>query len=311
METDMSPKIHSSFWRDPAIGRLCANSKMAMLWLITNSGTNVLGVSEPDARYFAFETGLHEATLEACLVEMNKSIVRAGAKVWLKNYIEHQFGRGDTLLRNKISLSIRKAIEKEPELREAIFAEYPELADMPQQEELLPTDTSSDPASGSGRKMRAPRRDLSKAEEVLTYLNAKAGRNFQPTADNLNLINARLSEVGNDVAGVKQMVDRQCAQWLEDAEMAEYLRPSTLFRKGKFPNYYEARARSVGPTRQSATATARVTFSGFEEAKRKLERLRDDAKFITDPSELEKVRQQIAVQERVIQQWNSQQGGGK
>lgn len=79
------------------------------------------------------------------------------------------------------------------------------------------------------------------AADVLTHLNTKASRSFRPTPDTLKDIVNRLSEVENDVDGVKVMIDRMCARWKTDPEMCEYLRPSTLFRKSKFHGYYDDR----------------------------------------------------------------------
>ena len=43
-----------------------------------------------------------------------------------------------------------------------------------------------------------------------------------------------------DIEGVKKMIVRQCKRW-KGTEMAEYLRPETLFNKTKFDGYYAAR----------------------------------------------------------------------
>lgn len=83
------------------------------------------------------------------------------------------------------------------------------------------------------------------ARKVLTHLNASTGRNFRETDSNLKLIHGRLLEAGVDVGGCLQMIDRQCAKWLKDPKMAEYLRPETLFGKLKFDSYYSARSLPV------------------------------------------------------------------
>lgn len=77
--------------------------------------------------------------------------------------------------------------------------------------------------------------------EILAHLNAKAGRSYRRTDGNLKLIAARLREVDGDAAGVKTMIDRQCALWLGDPKMEEFLRPETLFGKTKFGGYYDNR----------------------------------------------------------------------
>lgn len=81
---------------------------------------------------------------------------------------------------------------------------------------------------------------LDSAKAILGHLNEKAGRSFRETELNLKLITSRLSEKDVTVEGVKQMIDRQVAMW-GPTEMAEYLRPETLFRASKFQGYYDCR----------------------------------------------------------------------
>lgn len=97
---------------------------------------------------------------------------------------------------------------------------------------------------GSGEK------PIPKAEEVLlAYLNEKTGRDFRPVSANLDPIRIRLAEVGGDVDGIRQMIDRQCACW-KCTDQEEYLRPETLFGKTKFHGYYGAKAMPVKPNGQ-------------------------------------------------------------
>jgi uncharacterized phage protein (TIGR02220 family) len=57
----------------------------------------------------------------------------------------------------------------------------------------------------------------------------------------LKLIASRLSEPGVTEEGVRMMIDRQCALWINNPQMADYLRPQTLFGKEKFSAYYDSR----------------------------------------------------------------------
>ncbi|MEW6306015.1 MAG: conserved phage C-terminal domain-containing protein, partial [Verrucomicrobiota bacterium] len=88
------------------------------------------------------------------------------------------------------------------------------------------------------------------AREILAYLNQKADRKFQCVAVHLDAVRKRLNEVGWDVPGVKAMIDRMCAKWKTDEQMADYLRPHTLFNRTKFRTYYDDRDQPVAtPTR--------------------------------------------------------------
>lgn len=112
------------------------------------------------------------------------------------------------------------------------------------------SDSNTDQNILSGRPddaRRVERAELKeKAKTALCHLNDKAGKSFRETEDNLKLIAARLEEVSGDLPGVLQMIDRQCQLWL-GTEMAEYLRPETLFGKKKFGSYYDNRNQPVQP----------------------------------------------------------------
>ena len=75
---------------------------------------------------------------------------------------------------------------------------------------------------------------------ALHYLNEQSGKHFRESETSLAPINARLSEEGVTIEGVKQMIARQSIMW-KDTRMQEYLRPETLFGKEKFNSYYAAK----------------------------------------------------------------------
>lgn len=81
---------------------------------------------------------------------------------------------------------------------------------------------------------------LTDSKEVLAYLNIRSKKQFRECESSLTPIVARLSEPDVTVVGVKLMIDRQVKMW-GSTEMAEYLRPATLFGKEKFNGYYAAR----------------------------------------------------------------------
>jgi len=79
------------------------------------------------------------------------------------------------------------------------------------------------------------------ARPILHYLNEVSGRAFRETESNLLIIASRLEEEGVTYEGVIQMLKRQAAKWKNNPEMADYLRPETLFGKTKFESYYANR----------------------------------------------------------------------
>lgn len=76
-------------------------------------------------------------------------------------------------------------------------------------------------------------------EEVIDHLNQRAGTHYKPTTANTRkLVKARLKE-GFTVDEFKLVIDKKCADWLNNRDMARYLRPETLFGP-KFENYLNA-----------------------------------------------------------------------
>lgn len=76
-------------------------------------------------------------------------------------------------------------------------------------------------------------------EEVVNHLNLRAGTKYKPTTANTRkLIKARLKE-GFTVDDMKLVIDKKCADWLNNPKMAEFLRPDTLFGN-KFEGYLNA-----------------------------------------------------------------------
>jgi uncharacterized phage protein (TIGR02220 family) len=74
------------------------------------------------------------------------------------------------------------------------------------------------------------------AQEVIHYLNEKAGTGFQASFSSFKPILARLKE-GATVEQCKAIIDSKVADWKNDPKYRMYLRPSTLFNSEKFSNY--------------------------------------------------------------------------
>ncbi len=72
---------------------------------------------------------------------------------------------------------------------------------------------------------------------VIDYLNQKADKHFKHTDANKRLIIARYKDGGFTVNEMKKVIDNQCAKWLNNPEMNQYLRPVTLFQASKFEGY--------------------------------------------------------------------------
>ncbi len=109
---------------------------------------------------------------------------------------------------------------------------------------LTSTPTSTKSKALSGRKTPdSPIVSQEKADtlrqqavSVLTFLNAKAGRNFKPVAANVDPIVTRFRE-GYTAQDCKSVIAKKVREWKGDDKMNEYLRPKTLFNRTNFANY--------------------------------------------------------------------------
>lgn len=130
----MSPKIHPQFWSDQAIEGQPAEIKLALLWLITNSRTTLLGVCEASERRFEFETGLDPIWLRKLSEAAPGAVSIADGLFFIRNFIRWQFGTGAKLVRNTIFKALvdayhglaseavrRMVVERYPEFEEAIL----------------------------------------------------------------------------------------------------------------------------------------------------------------------------------------------
>lgn len=78
--------------------------------------------------------------------------------------------------------------------------------------------------------------------EIVDYLNEKAGTRYRPgTPSTKKHIHARLAD-GYTLDDFRAVIDKKCAEWL-GTEMAQYLRPETLFG-GKFEAYLNQPSRT-------------------------------------------------------------------
>ena len=78
-------------------------------------------------------------------------------------------------------------------------------------------------------------------DEVIDYLNAKAGTNYHHSESSRKYIHARLEE-GFTVDDCKAVIDKKVNDW-KGTKYEEYLRPKTLFAPEKFEGYLNAPAR--------------------------------------------------------------------
>ena len=111
------------------------------------------------------------------------------------------------------------------------------------------------------KESREQNAELYKA--VIDYLNEKAGTKYRSTTGKTQtLIRARLSE-GFTLDDFKTVIDKKCAEWLNDPKMNQYLRPETLFSP-KFESYLNAKEWKGG---NAYGANREVDYSGYDDGR--------------------------------------------
>lgn len=84
------------------------------------------------------------------------------------------------------------------------------------------------------------------ARVILQYLNERAGHSYKPVESNLRMIRGRLTE-GATLDECCAVIDAKVAQWANDAKMAEYLRPATLFNATNYAQYAGQLSAAMAP----------------------------------------------------------------
>jgi len=125
----MKPFIDPAFWSDPDIESAKPGVKLAALWLITNSQTSILGICGASPSRFEFETGLKSDALSAVVEALPRAFKRFGGVIFIRNYVRHQFGTGEKMMKNNFFVALKSAFlsVKDDDLRGFILAEYPEF----------------------------------------------------------------------------------------------------------------------------------------------------------------------------------------
>lgn len=96
--------------------------------------------------------------------------------------------------------------------------------------------------------------DLDVTLLVIQYLNEKANKHFKASSSaNQRFVRARMND-GYTLDDFKRVIDVKVAQWLNDAQWSNYLRPSTLFSLTNFENYLNENVTTRKPTQSSNSA---------------------------------------------------------
>lgn len=91
---------------------------------------------------------------------------------------------------------------------------------------------------------KAEKKDSIDYQKIIGYLNAEAGREYKNVGNNRKPIRARMNE-GYSEHDFALVIAFKCKQWVDNNEMAKYLRPSTLFGEKHFDEYLNEAKQSL------------------------------------------------------------------
>jgi uncharacterized phage protein (TIGR02220 family) len=254
-------------WRDPWFLSLSPDYKL--MWIYLCDCCDIAGFWPVCPKLMAYETGIKDLDWNGFVLAAGDDRLRIiGDKAWIVKFVQFQFPKGlhprdcarvaiqrllikakrEDLLRglvepnNIIIHSLLEGAYRELGRSyhvEGPWKEPPRSLQAPQEKEK-----EKEPERRGGAGGEDCRQYSTESRVALHWLNQESGRIFRETSTSLSPINARLIEKDVDIEGVKQMISRQCKLW-KGTKLEEYLRPSTLFGKEKFNEYYANRNQPI------------------------------------------------------------------
>lgn len=126
----MNATVKSSFWTDERLEEASSETKLAVLWLITNPARDLCGFTKVSNKRFTFETGLPASSLEGASMALPSSIKKLpGGVYFVTHFLRHQFGKGGAINgKNKVLIAaVRHAMALPSPMLKAFKDSYPEL----------------------------------------------------------------------------------------------------------------------------------------------------------------------------------------
>ncbi len=122
----MDPKIKSTVWEDDDFAALDDVGKVIFFWLITCQATNNIGYLEVSRRAFKVDTGRDYKELERVLEGLPRAYVwdhhHGRVRVWIRNYIKHQWPVGMLQPKSLMFTHIRNLFADLPDPFRTAFA---------------------------------------------------------------------------------------------------------------------------------------------------------------------------------------------
>ncbi|PGB54290.1 conserved phage C-terminal domain-containing protein [Bacillus anthracis] len=250
--------VQTTFWSDPKVTEeMTPEDRYFYLYLMTNEHTTQIGVYQITRKQMAFELGYsiesakalldrftkhhelivyNEETREICILNWGKYNLIKGGKP-IEDCIQKELKTIKDLSLVKLVLDRTKndVLVKKISIMAGFDDTYHDTSTIRGQKEKE-KDTTTSSSDESDIQVPIP------YQEILEYLNEKAGKNFNYKAEaHRKLIRARWNE-GYTVENFKTVINNKASQWLgkfdrDNKPLDRYLRPSTLFAQKHFDNY--------------------------------------------------------------------------
>lgn len=248
--------VDTSFWTDGKVDEFSPEDKYFMLYLLTSPFSTQLGIYEISIKYVAFHLGY---SVEAVKVLLDRFETKYGVIIYseetkevaIKNYLRHSIIKGGAPVRDCLIKEMKKVKNKEliarvfahikgsealNETVRNIIEEYEEKNGILAYSNFNKNDNDND----NDNDVSCHDSLTDSFKTIISYLNEKAGTSFRHSSKATQKhIKARLAE-GFKIEDFQIVIDKKCAEWLEDPKMEKYIRPETLFGT-KFEGYLNAK----------------------------------------------------------------------
>lgn len=271
--------VDVGFWTDDkVIDMFTPEDKLFMLYLMTNPHTTQLGIYPINIKIMAFELGYSTDAVKVLIdrfqnkYEMIK-YSEEYKEIAIKNYLKHSIIKGgkpvEDLLMKEISkvkdVNLLLFIYDNLQYCETINDTVKKILEYinPNEKE---NDKQNDNDNDNDNEKSYPKsyndscNDSLKniSEEIISKLNELTGSGFRSDGKaTKDLIKSLLKEYSKE--DILMVVEKMCFKWGNDKKMCEYLRPSTLFRRSNFENYYGMKVQ----TRELTTDDLQIDTSEF------------------------------------------------
>lgn len=108
--------VNTDFWLDDKIVSFSPMEKYIMVYLLTNSHGNQLGIYEINPRIISFETGVSEDVIESILNKLENNhgvIIRRDNEIAIKNFLRYSVIKGGKPVSDCLNGNIRNVKHKE------------------------------------------------------------------------------------------------------------------------------------------------------------------------------------------------------